>query len=316
MTAASRAAPPGVPPALVAADLDGTLLGRDLSWAAGLPEALAALRAAGVRTVICTGRMLAERAARGRAPRRHRWTGRLLPGRAGRRPRRAASGCGTSPWTGAAAAEVVRHVRADGPAAQRLHRRPAVRGAGDRRGRGATPSTSRSASTRWTTWRPRSSGGRRRSWCWSRRRPTSTRSCPGLQERWRGRLYVVRSQPEYIEFADASVSKSGTLAWLCERLGVARERGRHARRRHERRRHARVGGPRRRRGGGGASRCARRPISSCRAPACPSLLRDLAERAARHISEGGAWRGGAAFEGPRCWWDSTGLRPPDGTRVH
>ncbi len=46
---------------------------------------------------------------------------------------------------------------------------------------------------------------------------------PGLQERWRGRLYVVRSQPDYIEFADASVSKSGTLAWLCERLGVARE---------------------------------------------------------------------------------------------
>ena len=42
----------------------------------------------------------------------------------------------------------------------------------------------------------------------------------GLQERWRGRLYVVRSQPEYIEFVDASVSKSGALAWLCERLGV------------------------------------------------------------------------------------------------
>ncbi len=45
---------------------------------------------------------------------------------------------------------------------------------------------------------------------------------PGLQERWRGRLYVTRSQPDYIEFADGSVSKSGALAWLCERLGVAR----------------------------------------------------------------------------------------------
>jgi HAD superfamily hydrolase (TIGR01484 family) len=45
----------------------------------------------------------------------------------------------------------------------------------------------------------------------------------GLQERWAGRLYVVRSQPEYIEFADASVSKSGALAWLCERLGLPRE---------------------------------------------------------------------------------------------
>jgi len=47
---------------------------------------------------------------------------------------------------------------------------------------------------------------------------------PGLQERWAGKLYVVRSQPEYIEFTDISVSKSGALAWLCERLGVARER--------------------------------------------------------------------------------------------
>jgi hydroxymethylpyrimidine pyrophosphatase-like HAD family hydrolase len=46
---------------------------------------------------------------------------------------------------------------------------------------------------------------------------------PGLQELWAGRLYVVRSQPEYIEFTDISVSKSGALAWLCERLGVPRD---------------------------------------------------------------------------------------------
>jgi hydroxymethylpyrimidine pyrophosphatase-like HAD family hydrolase len=36
-------------------------------------------------------------------------------------------------------------------------------------------------------------------------------------------LYVTRSQATYIEFTDASVSKSGALAWLCGRLGVARE---------------------------------------------------------------------------------------------
>ena len=30
---------------------------------------------------------------------------------------------------------------------------------------------------------------------------------------------MTRSQPDYIEFVDASVSKSGALAWLCERLG-------------------------------------------------------------------------------------------------
>jgi HAD superfamily hydrolase (TIGR01484 family) len=46
---------------------------------------------------------------------------------------------------------------------------------------------------------------------------------PALQQRWDDRLYVVRSQPEYIEFTDVTVSKSGALAWLCERLGIGRE---------------------------------------------------------------------------------------------
>ena len=55
--------------------------------------------------------------------------------------------------------------------------------------------------------------------------PTTSRVLlPGLQERWRDRLYVVRSQASYIEIADPRVSKSGALAWLCARLGVARER--------------------------------------------------------------------------------------------
>ena len=67
------------------------------------------------------------------------------------------------------------------------------------------------------------------------------RSCRACRSAGAGRLYVVRSQPEYIEFVDAAVSKSGALAWLCERLGVDREARGHARRRHERRRHARSG---------------------------------------------------------------------------
>ena len=50
------------------------------------------------------------------------------------------------------------------------------------------------------------------------------RLLPDLQERWRGRLYVTRSQPEYIEIADASVSKSGALQWLCDREGRRRDR--------------------------------------------------------------------------------------------
>jgi hydroxymethylpyrimidine pyrophosphatase-like HAD family hydrolase len=47
---------------------------------------------------------------------------------------------------------------------------------------------------------------------------------PRLQHRWRGRLYVTRSQPEYIEFVDVAVSKSGALEWLCEARGLRRER--------------------------------------------------------------------------------------------
>ena len=50
------------------------------------------------------------------------------------------------------------------------------------------------------------------------------RLLPELQARWRGRLYVERSQPEYIEIADASVSKSGALEWLCDRQGWRRAR--------------------------------------------------------------------------------------------
>ncbi len=47
---------------------------------------------------------------------------------------------------------------------------------------------------------------------------------PGLRERWGDRLYVTQSQPEYIEFADGAVSKSGALQWLCDARGLRRER--------------------------------------------------------------------------------------------
>ena len=138
---------------------------------------------------------------------------------------------------------------------------------------------------------------------------------PGLQERWAGKLYVVRSQPEYIEFTDVSVSKSGALAWLCERLGVARERV------------VTLGDGMNDvdmlewAGLGVAVAEAARPVRDAadlvvpRADV-PALLRDAGRPgpARPEQSEGGAWRGGAAFEGPRCWWDSTGLCPPDGTR--
>ena len=220
MTAATL--PAGFHPALVAADLDGTLISRDLSWADGTPEALAGLRAAGVSTVVCTGRMYQS-------------------------VRRVAARLGVAAgpvicYQGALVADLDggewwRHVRMDGAAAAEVVRHVAAMGrqlnayiedelyveevtAWARRyaehvevGIGTVPDLEAEV---------------------ARRPPTKLvlvtsaedveHILPGLQERWRGRLYVVRSQPEYIEFVDASVSKSGALAWLCERLGLSPER--------------------------------------------------------------------------------------------
>jgi Cof subfamily protein (haloacid dehalogenase superfamily) len=47
---------------------------------------------------------------------------------------------------------------------------------------------------------------------------------PRLQEEWRDRLYVARSQASYIELAASGVSKSSALQWLCDREGLRRER--------------------------------------------------------------------------------------------
>ena len=213
--------PPEFHPALVAADLDGTLVDRAVTWADGLPEALAGVRAAGVPTVVCTGRMLqsvqrvAARLGVTEGP-VVCYQGALV------------ADIGTGEWwrhtpmDGEAAAEVVRHVRAMGrqlnayiddhlyveeltPWARRYADHVEV-------GIESVPDLEDEV----------------------RRRPptklvlvTSVDDVdailPALQERWTGRLYVVRSQPEYIEFADASVSKSGALAWLCDRLGLPRE---------------------------------------------------------------------------------------------
>ena len=214
----------GVPdtfrPALVAADLDGTLVGRDVTWAGGLPDALAALGAAGVRTIICTGRMfqsvrrVAARLGLSEGP-VVCYQGALV----------ADLGSGEwyrhTPMDGAAAAGVVRHVRRMGrqlnayigdhlyveevtPWARRYAEHVEV-------GIDGVPDLEREV---------------------LRRPPTKLvlvtsaedveRILPGLQRRWAGRLYVVRSQAEYIEFTDVSVSKSGALDWLCIRLGVAR----------------------------------------------------------------------------------------------
>ncbi len=317
MTAGDRrtAPPPAFRPAVVAADLDGTLIARDLSWAQGLPESLAALEAAGVRSVVCTGRML--QSARRVAARLGITRGPVVCYQ-GALVADLASGewLRHVPMDGEAAAEVVHHVAEMGRQLNayiddRLYVEQVTRWA--RRyaehvevAIDTVPDLAAEVLRRPPT---------------KLVLVTSAADVDGilaaLQERWRGRLYVVRSQPEYIEFVDASVSKSGALAWLCERLGVGRGAGGHARRRHERRGHARVGGAGRRGGGGGCARAGRRrPGGAPGRDPGPAARSRRSRRRRSHISEGGAWRGGAAFEGPRCWWDSTGLCPPDGTRDH
>lgn len=221
MNAGASAAPPGFRPALVAADLDGTLIGRDLTWAAGLPEALAALQAAGIRTVICTGRMLQSAQ---RVVARLGLTAGPVICYQGALVADLASGewLRHVPMDGDAAAEVVRHVQAMGRQlnayiADQLY----VEQVTDEARRYAKHVEVSIDTVEDLVAEV------------VRRPPTKLvlvtspadvdEILPGLQERWRGRLYVTRSQPDYIEFADGSVSKSGTLAWLCDRLGVARE---------------------------------------------------------------------------------------------
>jgi len=218
---AGPALPHGFVPALVAADLDGTLLDAEHRVVPGVPEALADLRTAGVPVVICTGRMF--RSARTVATR---------------------LGIAEGPavcYQGAmvadlASGEELRHVRMDGELAAEVVRHVA----------GLGRHLNAYIDDRLYVERVNE---------WARRyaehvevsihtvadmaaevvaRPPTKlvlvtsaadveRVLPDLQARWDGRLYVTRSQAEYIEFVDGAVSKSATLDWLCTRLGRPRE---------------------------------------------------------------------------------------------
>lgn len=46
---------------------------------------------------------------------------------------------------------------------------------------------------------------------------------PMMQEKYGGRLYITKTNPEYLEFMDAGVSKGEALRVIGERLGISRE---------------------------------------------------------------------------------------------
>lgn len=207
---------------MVAADLDGTLLARDLTWTRGLPEALASLRTAGVRTVVCTGRMLQSAQ---RVSARLGLTGGPVICYQGALVADLATGewYRHVPMAGGLAEEVVRHARAMGRQINayiddELYVEQVTEWARRYAEHVEVDITRLDDLEKEVVRRP----------------PTKLvlvtspgdvdEILPDLQERWHGRLYVVRSQPEYIEFTDVSVSKSGALAWLCQRLGVERRR--------------------------------------------------------------------------------------------
>jgi len=209
-------------PRLVACDLDGTLLGPELVFDESTRAGVAALQAAGVMVVMCTGRMFQSA-----------------------RPQAVELGLRSGPvvcYGGALVADLetgewLRHAPIDGDVAAAL-----VRFARDR-GRHVNAYVDDrlyvEEDDRWTTWTtdyakvdvtlvddllPIVEQG-----------PTklviaaepdeAARLAPEIGRRFAGRLRAATSLPHFVEINAAAVSKAGTLEWLrAERLHVAAER--------------------------------------------------------------------------------------------
>ena len=224
MTAATQAAWRGLEvarPDLVASDLDGTLLTPELELSPALPGALRALADAGVVFAICTGRMFSS--ARAVAARMGVREGLVV--------------C----YQGAMVADLadgsaLYHTRMPAKDAAAVVRR--LRVLGRHVNAYIDDEMYVDEVDKWALHYTRHTGVELHQVDdleaeVLRRPPTKlvaitdaddvTRILPDLQRRWRDRLFVERSQPEYIEFAAGGVSKSGALQWLCERLGLRRE---------------------------------------------------------------------------------------------
>lgn len=206
-------------PELVACDLDGTLLGPDLVFADATKAGVAALRAAGVEVVVCTGRMFQSA-----------------------RPQAAELGLRDGPivcYGGALVADLasgdwLRHHPIDGETAAALVRFARQRGA--HVNAYVDDELHAEDDDRWTAWTTGYAkvGVRLVEDLLPivERGPTklviaadpdeAARLVPEIVRLFAGRLRAATSLPHFIEINAAAVSKSGTLQWLCaERLHVA-----------------------------------------------------------------------------------------------
>ncbi len=206
---------PRLRPRLVASDLDGTLLGPDLVFDRSVRRGVAALTAAGVRVVLCTGRMFVSA-----------------------RPRAAELGLADGPivcYGGALVADLgsgawLRHEPIDAEAAAAL-----VRFARERDlhvNAYVDDALYVEEDDRWTRWTagyakvdialvddllPLVARG-----------PTklviaadpdvAARAAAEVSRRFAGRLRAATSLPHFVEVNAASESKAGTLEWLCTEL--------------------------------------------------------------------------------------------------
>ena len=209
-------------PQLVACDLDGTLLGPELVFAESTRAGVGALRAAGVRVVICTGRMFQSA-----------------------RPRAAELGLRSGPivcYGGALVADLesgewLRHEPIDGEAGAALVRFARERGL--HVNAYVDDQLHVEADDRWTRWTaeyadvdvtlvddllPVVARGSTKLVI-AADPDEAARLAPEVSRRFAGRLRAATSLPHFIEINAAAESKSGTLEWLrTELLHVAAER--------------------------------------------------------------------------------------------
>ena len=313
-------------PGLVACDLDGTLLGPDLVFTESTRAGVAALRAAGVPVVICTGRMFGSA-----------------------RPRAAELGLRSGPivcYGGALVADLetgewLRHEPIDGDAAAALVRFARERGlhvnayVDD-----ALYVEEDDGWTRWTTDYAKVDATLVGDLLpVVRRGPTklviaaepdvAAAVAPEVSRRFAEALRAATSLPHFVEINAAGVTKAGH-ARVASRRAAPRAAGPHGglRRRPQRRRHARVGRRGRGDGGGRRGRQAGRSGAWWRAPELGDLFltpgrgtgrgRGLTGRA-RRLEEAKAAPGGRTppSRGRGCHGGRapTVTGPPDGTRV-